>query len=84
MVIVLRSIHRVEKKKKQIENEEARTEMFKYIFVMTVMGAERAPGVDGITVQNGLASRLLQIGRRVLLSGYPRKGISLCVETARG
>ena len=35
MVIVLRSIHRVEKKK-HIENEKA-TEMFKYIFVMTVM-----------------------------------------------
>ena len=36
MVIILRSIHRVEKKKKHIENEKA-TEMFKYIFVMTVM-----------------------------------------------
>ena len=35
MVIVLRSSHRVQKKKHK-ENEKA-TEMFKYIFVMTAM-----------------------------------------------
>ena len=34
--VILRSIHRVKKKKKHIENEKA-TEMYKYIFVLTVM-----------------------------------------------
>lgn len=69
------------------------------------MGAGKAPGVDGITVELFKAdmtttvealhdlfcgfiyeclSRFLQIGRRVLLSGYSRKGILLSVETGGG
>lgn len=62
------------------------------------MGAGKAPGVEGITVELFKADMTTTvevlhdlfcaiwvcIGKRVLLSGYPRKGILLSVETRGG